>query len=143
MNGKSDPGDGIPKSEIYEIWGDVIEDAADQGPGVINWIKNFLEKSYLAQYFQCTVAQARQDGRPFLTLQWGDMFAHIDGRPFGEHLDVYAILGLRRGLLEHPDPTLRIAGLEGWQRRDLQVFQTILKRAIEDALDALDDGRLR
>lgn len=139
---RRDPGDGINKRDIYEVWGDMVEDAADNGPVVIEAIRSYLEASSLAEYFHCQVTEARQDRRPFLTLQWDDMVVDIDARPFGTHLDVYAILALRRGLLDSPDPLARIADLEGWQRRDLQVFQTLLKRAMDEALTALDEGRV-
>ena len=135
-----DPGDGINKRDIYEVWGDMVEDAADDGPVVIEAIRSYLESSSLAEYFHCQVMEAKQDRRPFLTLQWDDMVVDIDARPFGAHLDVYAILALKRGLLDSPDPLARIADLEGWQRRDLQVFQTLLKRAMDEALTALDEG---
>lgn len=138
---RRDPGDGIKKVDIYEVWGDMVEDAADAGPSVIEAIRSYLETSALAEYFHCQVLEARQDGRPFLALQWDDMTVDIDARPFGAHLDVYAILALKRGLLDSPDPLARIADLEGWQRRDLQVFQTLLKRAMDEALTALDEGR--
>lgn len=143
MFGRIDPGDGIHKNEIYEVWGDMLEFAADQSVAVIDSVRHYLETSALAEYFNCQQLQARSDGHPFLALQWDDFVAHIDSRAFGEHLDVYLILALKRGLLDHPDPSLRIAGLEGWQRRNLQIFQTLLKRAIEEALDAVDEGRLR
>ncbi len=142
LHSNRDPGAGFDKRDVYEVWGDIVENGADHGPAIVAAIRNYLEASYLADYFNCQTVQAREDGRPFLTLQWGDMVADIDARPFGEHLDVYAILVLSRGLLDIPDPAARIANLEGWQRRDLQVFQTILKRAIEEALNALDEGRL-
>lgn len=137
---RRDPGDGIKKYDIYEVWGDVVEYAADAGSVVIQAIQNYLEASSLAEYFNCQVVEARQDGRPFLSLRWGDMVADIDARSFGEHLDVYAILALKRGLLDNPDPLVRIVDLEGWQRRDLQVFQTLLKHAMEEALNNLDEG---
>lgn len=139
---KRDPGDGINKRNIYEVWGDVVENAADANEAVVAAIHDYLDVSYLADYFNCQILQAREDSRPFLALEWDDIVADVDARPFGNHLDVYAILALRRGLLDHPDPAARIADLEGWQRRDLQVFQTILKRAMEEALEALDEGRL-
>ena len=139
---RRDPGSGINKQDIYEVWGDVVENAADAGPSVIDAVHGYLASSYLAEFFNCQVIETREDRRPFLTLRWDDMVADVDARPFGEHLDVYAILALRRGLLDNPDPLVRIADLEGWERRDLQVFQTILKQAMEEALDALDEGRL-
>lgn len=136
------PGEGLNKRDIYEVWGDVVEYAADAGPSVIQAIRQYLEASYLAEHFQCTDVCAPEDGRLFITLQWGDLVADIDARPFGEHLDVYAILAMRRGLLDLPDPVARIANLDAGQRRDLQVFQTVLKRAMEEALEALDEGQL-
>jgi len=142
FHSRREPGDGLNKRDIYEVWGDVVESAAEAGPTVVAAIREYLEASYLADYFNCQVLQARENGRPFLNLQWGDMVADVDARSFGEHLDVYAILALRRGLLDQPDPVARIADLEGWQRRDLQVFQTLLKRAMEEALESLDEGRL-
>ena len=138
---RRDPGDGFAKRDIYEVWGDMVEDAADAGPAVIEAIYNYLTTSSLADFFNCQLLEAKQDGHLFLTLQWEDMVADVDARDFGTHLDVYAILALRRGLLDSPDPLARIADLEGWQRRDLQVFQTLLKRAMEEALEALDEGR--
>jgi hypothetical protein len=139
---RRDPGDGINKHNIYEVWGDVVEYAADAGPTVIRIIFDYLDNSGLAEYFNCEIVEAKQDRRAFLTLQWADMFVDIDARPFGEHLDVYAILALKRGLLDDPDPLARIADLEGWQRRDLQVLQTLIKQAMEEALIALDEGRV-
>lgn len=139
---RRDPGDGINKHDIYEVWGDMVEDAAEDGPVVIEAIRSYLEGSSLAEYFNCQVLEAKQDNHTFLALQWDDMVVDIDARPFGAHLDVYAILALKRGLLDSPDPLARIADLEGWQRRDLQVFQTLLKRAMDEALTALDEGRM-
>lgn len=136
------PGDGIDKHTIYEVWGDVVSNAADAHELVIEAIRKHLENAYLWKHFNGRVLRAQADGHSFLCLEWEDMIADIDASPFGEHLDVYGILALRRGLLDHPDPIMRIANLEGWQRRNLQVFQTILKRAIEETLEALDEGRL-
>jgi hypothetical protein len=130
-----DPGEGFRKSDIYEVWGDVVEHAGDAGSAVIDGVQ-----AALAGYFECQLCCARNDGHPFLSVTWGDMMADVDARAFGEHLDVYAILALRRGLFDGSDPATRIAELEGWERRDLQVFQTVLKRAIEEALEALDEG---
>ena len=136
------PGDGLSKRDIYEVWGDVIEHASDLGPAIIEAIHTFLEAANVAECFNCQQEHTREDGRPFLSLHWGDFRADVDARPFGEHLDVYVILGLTRGLLDHPDPAARVAELEAWQRRDLQLFQTMIKRAVEEALEALDEGRL-
>ena len=135
---KRNPGDGIDKRDIYEVWGDVIEDAADAGPVVIQAVCTSL-----AGYFACQLSAAEEDGREFLMVSYGsNMVAEVDARPFGDHLDVYAILALRGGLLASPDPAAKIAELEGWQRRDLQLFQTVVKRAIEEALEAVDEGRM-
>ena len=142
MFSKREPGDGLSRRDIYEVWGDVVENAADAGPAVVAAIHAFLKDSYLAEFLQCQQEQARQDGRPFLTTRWGDLVAEVDARPFGDHLDVYAILAVRKKLLDDPAPSVRIAKLEAWERRDLQLFQTILKRAMEEALEALDEGRL-
>jgi hypothetical protein len=135
------PGDRIDKHDVYEVWGDVVEGAAYAGPAVIDVIHQIL-----SEYFSCeTVSTPKDDygqDREFLIVKWEDMVAHIDARPFYNHLDVYAILALPRRLLDKPDPLARIAELEGWERRDLQVFQTILKWAMEEALEALDEGRL-
>ncbi|MBN2003165.1 MAG: hypothetical protein JXA21_07385 [Anaerolineae bacterium] len=139
---RRDPGDGINKHDIYEVWGDMVEGAAEDGPMVIEAIRGYLESSSLAEYFNCQVLETKQDSHPFLALQWDDMVVDIDARSFGAHLDVYAILALKRGLLDSPDPLARIADLEGWQRRDLQVFQTLLKRAMDEALQMLDEGRV-
>lgn len=141
LRSKRNPGEGIDKRNIYEVWGDVVEGAADAHQAVIAFIRKYLEDSYLWEYFNGQTVRSRDD-HEFLTLEWEDMVVDVDALPFGEHLDVYAILALRRGLLDHPDPIVRIANLEGWQRRNLQVFQTILKRAMEEALEALDEGRL-
>lgn len=138
---KREPGDSFAQQDIYEVWGDVVADAADTHEQVITAIRQYLEHSYLAEHFQCQTVAAR-DGRSFLTLQWGNMHAEIDARPFGEHLDVYGILAIPKGLTASPDPAARIANLNGGQRRDLQIFQTILKQAMEEALEALDDGLL-
>ncbi|MCA9872584.1 MAG: hypothetical protein KC441_02990 [Anaerolineales bacterium] len=138
---KREPGDGFGQQDIYEVWGDVVADAADAHERVIAAIRQYLEDSYLAEHFQCQVAVAR-DGRSYLSMQWGDMRAEVDARPFGEHLDVYGILATPKGLTASPDPAARIANLNGGQRRDLQVFQTILKQAMEHVLEALDDGIL-
>lgn len=143
MSGNREPGDGLNKRDIYEVWGDVVENAADEGPAVIGAIHTYLESSYLAEFLNCQKERARHDGRPFLALRWGELVAEVDARPFGDHLDVYAILVIRKRLLDNPDPAVRIAELEGWERRDLQLFQTILKQAMEEALDALDEGRLQ
>ena len=137
-----EPGDGFKKETIFEVWGDILENAAGDGPAVINAICARLEESYLADYFNCREEYTRRDRRPFLILRWENFEAHIDARPFGKHLDVYGILSIRRGLLDNPDPMARIANLEGWERRDLQIFQTILKNAMEEALESLDEGRL-
>ncbi len=142
MRFKREPGDGIKKEEIYEVWGDMVEHGDDTGPSIIDTIYDYLEDSYLAEFFNCKKVYANRAERYFLTLEWDDIVAHVDARPFGAHLDLYAILALRRGLLDNPDPIARIANLEGWQRRDLQAFQTVLKRAMDEALEALDEGRL-
>ncbi len=139
---RRDPGDVINKQDVYEVWGDMVEDAADMHEAVIHAILAYLENSGLSEFFHCEIVEAKEDERPFLTLRWDDMVADVDARPFGSHLDVYIILGLKRGLLDTPDPMMRIANLSGWQRRDLQLFQTLLKQAIEYSLTALDDGLL-
>lgn len=139
---RRNPGDVVNKQDIYEVWGDVAENAADLNEAVVYSIQNYLEDSGLADFFNCEVVESQEDKRPFLTLRWDDMIADVDARPFGSHLDVYMILGLKRGLLDTPDPMMRIANLSGWQRRDLQLFQTFLKHAVEHSLIALDDGML-
>lgn len=138
---KRESGESFNQQDIYEVWGDVVADAADVHEQVIVAIRQYLERSYLADHFRCQVTETR-DGRSYLTLQWGNMQAEIDARPFGEHLDVYGILAIPKGLTASPDPTARIANLNGGQRRDLQIFQTILKQAMEEALEALDEGYL-
>lgn len=132
-----EPGEGFRKEDVYEVWGDMVDSAADAGPLVVAAVHGVL-----ANYFDCQVIFADSDGHPFLAVKWGDMEAHVDARAFGDHLDVYAILALRRGLVEGPDPAARISQLEVGERRDLQVFQTVVKQAVEEALEALDEGRL-
>lgn len=140
---RRDPGERIDKRDVYEVWGDIVEYAADDGPAVIQAIYNYLETSGVVEHFNCQIQETvGAPTRPFLSVKWDEMVADVDARPFGEHLDVYAILALHRGLLDSPDPLARIADLEGWQRRDLQVFQTLLKQAMEEALNALDEGRM-
>lgn len=147
MRSTREPGAGFKKEEIYEVWGDIVEDAAGDGPRVIQAIHSYLEDSYLSDYFQCEIVYTpgqREESRPFLTLELKEIKARVDvdARPFGDHLDVYGILVLQRGFTKAPDPMAHIADLEGWQRRDLQALQTLVKRAMEEALDALDEGRL-
>ncbi len=146
MRSNQDPGDGIDKRDIYEVWGDVVEDAAGQADAAIAWIIDDLQAAGVFEAFEGQVVNAREDGRRFLILQWSDFKAHIDARPFGEHLDIYGILAfLRSGhkkIIDDPNPLVRMADLEAWQRRDLQVFQSFLRHAIEDVCEALDDGLL-
>lgn len=133
------PGDGIHKKEIYEVWGDIIEMAASQGHVVLGLIEAFFRQANLPDDFTCRRHYV-EDGRSFLVVEWGNRIAHIDARPFGAHLDVYAILALRRGLIDSPDPNTRISELDGVERRDLQVFQTLLHHAVEQSLTAFEEG---
>lgn len=142
LRGKSNPGDGINKKEIFEVWGDMVTNAANSGPVVIQSIYAFFEGAGLIEYFKCRKLQAAEDGRPFIVLEWKDLQAHIDARPFGTHLDVYAIVVIRKGGFSSPDPAARIAELEGWERRNLQIFQTLLKSALDQALIHLDEGEI-
>lgn len=137
------PGEGIDKRQIYEVWGDVVENAADFGPSTITFIRHYLEMSSVAQDFNCREYRAVEDGRPYLTFSWGNFFALIDAREFGAHLDVYAILGIEKGLLDVPDPSARLGELNADERRYIQVFQSLLKFAMEEAMTALDEGRLQ
>lgn len=139
---KREPGHRFDKADIYEVWGDIVENAVDDGPAVIAAFWAYLQESNVAEWFNCRQEQSGEDGRGYLTLNWGHLRAEVDARPFGEHLDVYAILAVPKRLLDDPDPAARIAELEAWERRDLQLFQTILKQAMEHALEALDEGRL-
>lgn len=134
------PGDGIHKKEIYEVWGDIIEMAARQGQVVLNLIEDFFKQANLPEDFTCRRHTVNEDGRSFLVVEWGNRIAHIDARPFGSHLDVYAILALRRGLIDSPDPNTRISELDGVERRDLQVFQTLLHHAVEQSLAVFEEG---
>jgi hypothetical protein len=136
------PGEGIDKRHIYEVWGDLVENAADSGPSVIAYIRRYLEESSVAKDFDCREFHAVEDDRPYLTFSWGNFFAQIDARDFGAHLDIYAILGIEKGLLDVPDPSARLGALEVEDRRYIQVFQSLLKFAMEDAMTALDEGRL-
>ncbi len=133
----------LTKKNIYEVWGDVVEDAAQQGCAVLDAIYMYLDQSawYNEEFSQELCCDG--DGQPEnLFLQQRDIAAAVYALPLGRHLNVYAVLWLRRGLLDQPDPMARIAELDAHQRRELQVFQTLLKRAMEEALDALDEGRL-
>ena len=146
MPSNQDPGDGIDKRDVYEVWGDVIEDAAGHADAAIDWMTTYLQNAGVFEAFGCQVVTAREDGRRFLTLQWDKFRAHIDARPFGEHLDIYGILAFERSghrkIVDDPNPLVRMADLEAWQRRDLQVFQSFLRHAIEGACEALDNGML-
>jgi len=146
MSAILDPGDGMDKRDIFEVWGDVVEDAAGQADAAMTWIVEDLQRASVFEAFEGQVVSAREDGRRFLALRWGDFRAHIDARPFGEHLDIYGILAIARSgpkkLVDDPNPLVRLADLEAWQRRDLQVFQSFLRHAIEDACEALDEGRV-
>jgi len=140
-----DPGDRLDKRDIYEVWGEMVEYAAESGPAVISAIRQHLVAANVAEFFNCQTEQARLDSRPFLTVQWNTMVAHIDARGFGEHLDVYTILALLRSgtqALQAPDPAARLAELGPQQRRELQIFQSLLRQAVDEALEALDDGSL-
>lgn len=136
------PGVGIDKKQIYEVWGDVVENAADSGPDVIVYIRQYLEESFVAEAFGCRQWRAEEDGRPYLTFTYENFYALIDARSFGAHLDVYAILGIEKGLLDVPDPSARLGQLDADDRRYIQVFQSLLKFAMEEAMTALDEGRL-
>lgn len=134
---------GLTKKNIYEVWGDVVEDAAGQGHVVLEAICSYLDQSswYDEMFFQKFYLSDDTPSK-FLFLQKDDLVAEVYALPLGNHLDVYAVLWLRRGLLDQPDPLARIADLDADQRREVQVFQTLLKRAMEEALEALDEGRL-
>lgn len=146
MSSILDPGDGIDKRDIFEVWGDVVKDAAGQADAAIEWIIDDLRAAGVFDAFGGQTVNTREDGRRFLILQWSDFKAHIDARPFGEHLDIYGILAIVRSghkkFIDDPNPLIRMADLEAWQRRDLQVFQSFLRHAIEGACEALDDGML-
>ena len=134
---------GLTKKNIYEVWGDVVEDAAQQGHAALKAIYSYLDQSaWYDETFSQEICPPYDDQPEFLFLQKGDMAAAVYALPLGCHLNVYAVLWLRKGLLDQPDPLARIADLDAHQRRDLQVFQTLLKRAMEEALEALDEGRL-
>lgn len=130
-------GASFKKENIYEIWGDVVENAADDALVVINTIH-----ANLADYFKCEQQHDETNESYSLIYHWGDFEALIEARPFGAHLDVYGVLVIHRNLLADPNPLMRIANLEVWERRDLQIFQTLLKHAFEEALVGLEEGRL-
>lgn len=134
------PGDGIHKKEIYEVWGDIVTEAADKGQAIIAMIEAFFHQANLPGDFTCRRQNASDDGRGFLIVEWGSRLAHIDARPIGAHLDVYVIMAIRRGLIDSPDPNARISDLEAVERRDLQVFQTLLRYAIEKSLADFEEG---
>lgn len=144
MSAILDPGDGIDKRDIFEVWGDVVEDAAGQADAAVTRMIEDLQRAGVFEAFEGQVVNAREDGRRFLALRWGDFRAHLDARPFGEHLDIYGILAIARSghkkFVDDPNPLVRMADLEAWQRRDLQVFQSFLRHAIEDVCEAMDDG---
>jgi hypothetical protein len=134
------PGDKIPKKEIYDVWGDIVLGLAQQGPHAIELINEFICNSALPKDFKYKTVQSLDDGHNFLNLEWDNLVAHIDACPIGNHLNVYVIVGLHRGLIESADPNERIANLEAYERRRLQVFQTLVRYAIEQTLDELDGG---
>lgn len=138
----AEPGHGFKPENVYEVWGEMVEYAADDASHVIKAIYNALAEANLADYFKCQFYSVRRDNRQFLVLEWDKMEAHIDACPFGEHLDVYGILAIHRGLGDSPDPLARISKLNAAEHRNLQVFQTILKKAMDSALEALDEGWL-
>lgn len=149
-----EPGHGTEAEDVFEVWGDMLdctamsrEEVARLGKRAVAAMRQTLlelldmeeERHDRVSLSLCSDSQDDH----YLFVEWQNMRGEIGARVFGRCLDLFGILVLPRGFATDPNPMVRLGKLRADQRRDIELFQSLLKYVLEQTMEALDEQRIR
>jgi hypothetical protein len=144
------PGHAADPTAVFEVWGDMLDctDIDQQALRALAQrsvmhmevlIRTLLD---LPDSHKAVTWCSDPDDMPYLLIKWEGLEGEIGARPIGKCLDVFGVLIVRRGFGADPNPLVRLAKMPVEERRNLELFQSVLKYVLEQTLEALDEQRL-
>ena len=147
-------GQGAQPDEIFEVWGDLL-DLSDRQPAEIaalgRWAVQRMHEQLNALLdsadgkhfdFKFEFYSDAQDQPYLLLVKWGELRGELGARPFGRCLDLFGLLVLPQKWTADPNPMVRMAKLSAARRRDVTIFQTLLKYTLDQLGEAIDEQRI-
>ncbi|MEI6778655.1 MAG: hypothetical protein WCK70_17280 [Chloroflexales bacterium] len=149
------PGKGATSADIFEVWGDLI-DLSDRDSAEIAYLGRQATAYMREQITRLLDLNEQQHPdfsidwcsdskeQPYLLVKCEDMQGEIGARPFGRCLDLFGILIMSKGLLinSDPNPLVRLSKLDASKRRDVTIFQSLLKYVLDQTGEAIDEQRI-
>lgn len=148
---KRSPGNNATPEEIFEVWGDLL-DLSDREA---TEIARLGQKAMLYMHTQIAMLLDDQqkaevewcsdsDDYPYLLITWKGLQGELGVRPFGRCLDLFGILIIPKGLIinSDPNPLVRLSKLDAAKRRNVTIFQSLLKYVLDQTGEALDEQRI-
>lgn len=148
---KRSPGNNATPEEIFEVWGDLL-DLSDREATEIaqlgqqatlhmhTQIALLLDDQQKAEVEWCSDSE----GHPYLLIKWQGLQGELGVRPFGRCLDLFGMLIIPKGLIinSDPNPLVRLSKLDASKRRNVTIFQSLLKYVLDQTGEALDEQRI-
>lgn len=141
-----EPGHGALLDEIFEVWSDLIDmsdhqpaEIADLGKQAVQRMRDQINN--LQSDFSVDLCSDGQD-QHYLLVEWNGMRGEIGVRLFGRCLNLFGILVLPQKWGADPSPLVRMAKLNASQRRNVIIFQSLLKYVLDQTGEAIDEQRI-
>lgn len=148
---RREPGHGAGADTIYEVWSDLIDlrnynpaEIAELGRRAVQHMRDQLGLLVTdIQDFNIELCSDLED-QHYLLVKWGSsMSGEIGVRAFGRCLNLFGVLLVARGMLNvDPNPQVRLSKLSATQRRDMTIFQSLLKYVLDQTGEAIDEQRV-
>ncbi len=151
---RRDLGHGALREEVFEVWGDLL-DLSDHDPAAIvalgeravHHMHGHLKSLLPLDDVSMALYSDPEDHTYLLLIEWSGknlqgMRGELGARAFGRCLDLFGILVLPQKWGADPNPAVRMAKLTAAQRRDVTIFQSLLKYTLDQLGEAIDEQRI-
>lgn len=148
-------GQGVQPDEIFEVWSDLL-DLSDRQPAEITALGRWaVQRMHEQLNALLDSADGKHSGFTFefyndtqdppstyLLVKWDELRGELGVRPLGRCLNLFGLLVLPQKWTADPNPMVRMAKLSAAKRRDVTVFQTLLKYTLNQLGEAIDEQRI-
>ncbi|NCC30684.1 MAG: hypothetical protein EOM24_01525 [Chloroflexia bacterium] len=149
-----EPGHGVLPEEIFEVWGDMIDLSDCDAPTrsrlagqattyMYTLLRTLLdEEGELYAGFKLERCSDSKE-QVYLLVKGEGLQGEIGVHQLGGCLNLFGILRLPQKWGTDPNPLVRLSRLNAIQRRDVTIFQSLLKYVLDQTAEALDEQRIR
>lgn len=150
-----EPGQDSDPAEVFEVWGDILDYSTSSLSREALGVRGRLAVDYMERRLRellgfndkqkqsiPLIRYSDQQDDHYLCVEWADMHGEVGVRVFGHCLDLFGILVLSKKFAADPNPLVRLAKLKATERRDVEIFQSLLKYLLEETAEALDEQRI-